>query len=136
MERNMDNDAVKEQLLQRTQALTQNKAFIEGFEELIDICYTTASLKGWWNPPKTIGEQIALYHSEISEALEEIRTGHQPYETYVNNNKPEGFPIELADCIIRMLDTTGHYDIKLLGAILWKMNYNLTREHRHGGKVL
>lgn len=99
--------------------------------------HQTAIDKGWWTTPKTFGEQIALFHSELSEALEEFRNGHTPNEIYYGEDeKPEGVPIELADCIIRILDTCGFYNIDIWAAIMIKTQYNLGRSHRHGGKVL
>jgi NTP pyrophosphatase (non-canonical NTP hydrolase) len=52
------------------------------------------------------------------------------------NKKPEGVPIELADCIIRILDYCGHAGIDIEQAIKIKHEYNKTRPHRHGGKVI
>jgi len=71
---------------------------------------------GWdenWND----FEKIALCHSELSEAVEELRNGHQPDEIYCNgpigDRKPEGYPIELADTIIRIMHICGHHKIDL-----------------------
>ncbi len=87
---------------------------------------------------------------EISEAFEEVRNGHGLTETYYNsrtvdirpdgsivtegNGKPEGYPIELADAVIRLFDHAYAVGIDLDEAIAVKMQYNETRSYRHGGK--
>lgn len=93
---------------------------------------------GWWEEERNIGEQIALMHSELSEALEEWRKGKDlQYVYYVDSkpDKPEGFPIELADCIIRILDTAERYGIDMVTVLQMKNEYNKTRPYRHGGKL-
>lgn len=52
------------------------------------------------------------------------------------DHKPEGIAIELADCIIRILDYCGHTGINIEEAIRVKHEYNKTRPYRHGGKAL
>ena len=97
---------------------------------------------GWWDTERGFGEQIALMHSELSEALEEWRKGSQFRDTYYSTDgsteppmKPEGIPIELADAIIRIANTCEHYGIDLTKAILTKIEYNKTRSYRHGNKL-
>lgn len=87
------------------------------------------------SPP---AEAIALMHSELSEALEEIRAGHMLNETYYNPDKPtkpEGVPAELADVIIRVVGFCARHNIDIGAAVLEKMAYNESRPFKHGGKA-
>ena len=99
---------------------------------------------GWYDEERSFGEIIALCHSELSEALEEHRNGKDVNEIYYNGNnnlisnirKPEGIPIELADCIIRILDYCSCKNIDIDEAIELKHEYNKTRPYKHGGKKI
>ena len=99
-----------------------------------------AQKEGGW-PARTVGEDIALMHSELSEALEEHRKGYSPTLVYYSldkngNHKPEGIPMELADTVIRIAAFCGTNGIDLAAAIADKMAYNRTRGIRHGGKII
>ena len=107
--------------------------------DLVTASYENAKDHGWHDSTRTIGDLICLMHSELSEALEEHRNGHSPSEVYFNDtkpDKPEGIPVELADCIIRIFDFCGLHGIDLEAVLKQKMEYNRTRPYRHGNKVV
>ena len=106
------------------------------FEILTEDCKRIADEHGFTDA--TPAEDIALMHSELSEALEDIREGSighwRGYSTA--NGKPCGVPSELADVVIRVMHFCGKHGINLGAAVLEKMQYNESRPFKHGGKVL
>ncbi|MEM1202672.1 MAG: hypothetical protein AAGN66_05540 [Acidobacteriota bacterium] len=100
-----------------------------------------ARSKGWEDERRTVGDLLALIHSEVSEALEAYReTGDVRQQSfgYSENlaDKPEGVGAELADVIIRVVHMGAVYGLPLDRLVRMKMDYNRYRPHRHGGKAL
>ena len=95
-----------------------------GINYFIKECHRIAKEKGWWDEERNNGELIALMHSELSEALEAMRI-HADREAVAE---------ELADCCIRIFDYCGARGIDLENALLKKIEFNKTRQYRHGKK--
>lgn len=85
---------------------------------------------------QAVATSLALIHSEVSEALEELRKGEDHIKTYFKNSKPEGMEIELADVIIRILDLAGELGLDIDLALRTKAEFNESRSYRHGGKSI
>ena len=92
-----------------------------------------AANQKWWHDIDTgapikrnVGELLMLCVSELSEAMEGDRKGLQ--DDKLPHRKM--FEVELADCIIRILDTCAGMGLDIEGAYREKMVYNATR-HDH-----
>lgn len=105
------------------------------FAEVSDQVHYIARNKGFWDcflgsgQPEILATKIALMHSELSEALEEIRkTGVSIQE------RDEKIAEEFADVIIRIMDTASYMGIQdRLGAVIVeKSRKNAGRPHMHG----
>ena len=96
--------------------------FIEtGINDYCEIHHSMMKEKGFHDEPKRFAEYVALMHSELSEALEADRVGN------FENRKEE-----LADVCLRIFDFCGLMGIDLESEIEKKMEYNRTREYKHG----
>lgn len=83
-----------------------------------DDIHKNAVEHGWWDGERTLEQTVSLCCSELSEALEELRD-NKPNEYFIKDGrietdmslwhgeKTEGVAVEVADCLIRVLDYAG-----------------------------
>lgn len=117
--------------------------------------------KGFKFDGPEVYQKLLLAVSEICEAQGELRDGHSFNQIYFSADigfwciehhatscdvcgglsssweryelpKPEGFPIEMIDGIIRLLHICGNFDIDIDAAIELKLAYNASRPMKHG----
>lgn len=91
--------------------------------------HQTAVEKGFWASRSTDDihsslAEMALIHSEVSEASEALRMGN------ISN-----FAEELADIVIRVMDSAAARGFDLQNHVLVKMEKNATREYLHGKRA-
>ena len=97
-------------------------------KELCEESHALAVSKGWYEgDSRNVGEVLALVHSELSEALEEYWLGHELQAVLTDDGgRPIGFPVALADAVIRIADMCGAPDIDLEAAIRIQHEYTRT----------
>lgn len=138
----------------KTKRITDMNAFAAEVHE-------NAVQHGWWNPTPPFEAVALMCITEIAEATDEYRNdmpmcyvmkktcaecpdypvGARYMETdmskWTPDDKPEGVAVEMADCIIRILDWFGaHPELDLEAILTAKHEYNRGRSYRHGNKRL
>ena len=116
-----------------------------GLDAAMRLAAETENAAGWNHDPATgrpidrnFGEQIALMHSELSEALEGNRKHRRDEHLPVYPSEA----VEFADTIIRILACAARLGLDVPAALILKNRYNQTRaDHkaesrlRNGGKA-
>ena len=82
-----------------------------------------------------IAARLLLVTGEVSEAAECLRDGDMKTRIDPETKKPEGFEVELADAVIRILDLGEALGLDIGHAMAIKTEYNRLRPYRHGGKT-
>lgn len=117
-----------------------------GFPEIIAMCHSELSealeeFRGnrpiLYYPCNYGGRRVCV----DDKAGENVTCGSRVYDPEnpespckARSNRPEGVAVELADCILRILDFCGKKNIDIEDVIKRKHEYNKTRPYRHGGK--
>jgi NTP pyrophosphatase (non-canonical NTP hydrolase) len=109
-------------------------------DNLTALAHGNAFANGWWHDPKTgqakernHGELFMLMVSEISEAME----GHRKDKMDEHLPHRKSVEVELADCLIRIFDYAGQYELEIGAAFFEKLKYNNQRaDHKPANRAL
>jgi hypothetical protein len=122
-----------------------NQASVDAFNslnELADHVYETARSKGFHDEPVPMAVSTANLHSEVSELWESYRNGTlNRFCDKSERMKELGLePLtcmeeEVADIVIRALDTARENGMDVGKAVRIKDAYNKSRSHKNGGKA-
>lgn len=99
--------------------------------EAQDELRTGHSVHETYYPAGPVPASLAVEFASGAEAQEYWQNLHNNKQS---PKKPEGFPSEIADAIIRLLSLGRELGIDLPAIIEEKVAYNATREYRHGKK--
>jgi NTP pyrophosphatase (non-canonical NTP hydrolase) len=124
--------------------MEQPKTIIDSLrflDKLSEHFWNVARSKGFHDEPVPMATSVANLHSEVSEMWEAFRNNklQQPCDK-AQKMEAMGLPPltcleeELADILIRCLDTAREHGVDMAKAVLAKDAYNQSRPHRNGGK--
>lgn len=100
---------------------------------------------GWFDQPVSFLESMMLLVTEATEAVEAWRQwgladATPEFSTFGDvfagvPPKPEGVGSELADILIRLIDSAQRFGVDLDAEYRRKMDYNHTRPYRHNKRI-
>lgn len=137
-----ENDRLCDEAEANSNRIVQMLQLSAKLNTLRDVVHGLAIEKGWHPEGESVSEYfpkaIANLHGEASELFEAYRA--QNLFNPCDKAEKMNFPLtcaeeELADIVIRALDTAGRLKIDIGRAVRVKHAYNATRDHRHGGKL-
>jgi len=83
--------------------------------------------------PSNVERKLLMAVGEICEAQEELRDGREIDKIYFSEGgKPEGFPVEIVDAIMRLMDVAYANSIDLDATFKLKLAFNKSRPLKHG----
>jgi NTP pyrophosphatase (non-canonical NTP hydrolase) len=106
--------------------------FIELVDKFALDVYNNNVDHGFWEVPASEtnkSEKLMLMVTELAEACEALRHGNP------NDDKVTDMPsdvVELADCVIRIMDYCNAFGLDLGAAIVAKHKFNVNRPYKHG----
>lgn len=123
-----------------------NSTTFTSLNDLAEIVHQNAKDKGFYDQEETdsvfIARALMNLHAECSELWEAHRNGEtDDYCDKAGKMVDMHLPAlkcveeELADILIRVLDTAARLNVNIGTAVWAKHTYNTSREYRHGGKV-
>jgi NTP pyrophosphatase (non-canonical NTP hydrolase) len=139
-----------DELLEEVRSLRQRRALAPAtggphFDALNDMAahvYEIAKSKGFHDQPVPVATLMANIHGEVSELWEAFRGRRlaEPCDKAETIAELTGHSLtcaeeELADILIRTLDTAQEMGIDIARAVRVKSSFNESRPHMHGGKA-
>lgn len=120
----------REQLRSELDHHNRGREIEYGLKTSCQLSHAIANAGGWWDADRNAGELIALMHSELSKMLEAMRK--DPNKPSEHCPELSAVAEEAADVFISLSDFCQAAKIDLGLAVVRKMQFNLTRPHKHG----
>lgn len=111
------------------------------FDDVQELAFQNSVNKGWHATPIVRGpshvdvkmRKQMLIVGEVAEMSEACRKGNPQSDKIPEFTQEEE---ELADVVLRSMDYAAKEGLRLSAAIEAKHRYNMTRPHKHGGKLV